>query len=173
VLENAWTTIKDARIPALCEHPAAKLQDGIDHNVVHGLFELNRRLNSGWPALVSDIPSDAGPLIAVVATCNAGGVSWAHQILLFTSTGAFYASTDLSGPISDDHLVVWESEGLDGPARDGVLTITSDGSELRAEVLADTGETPLCCPAGAAIVTFHPAHHRVIIDRVRSVPAGS
>ena len=173
-LEHAWSMVKDADIPSLCEHPPSVLHNGRDLNIPDGAgrFELNRRLRSGWPAIVTNVPSDAGPLVAVVATCDAGGVSWPNQIVFFSSTGSFYASTDLFGSASNAHDSLWDTEGLDGPARDGVVTMTAGGAGVGVEVLAESPNGASCCPHGAATVTFHPAGGRIIVDRVVRVPAG-
>lgn len=143
-----WDEIKDASIPAMCGHPPATLVDGKDTSLGpnDGLFELLATLPNGEPGLVQGVPSEVGPLTAVVVTCNAGGVGWPNELMFFEGEGEYYAHTDLLEGVD------WESAGLNAPGRDGVTAITLQGDELEVHTSALTIGDPECCPSGSAVL---------------------
>jgi pimeloyl-ACP methyl ester carboxylesterase len=143
-----WDEIKGASIPAMCRHDATTLVDGEAGSLgdTEGVFELWRTLPDGTPSMVSPVPSEAGPLTAVVAHCNAGGVAWPNPVLFFAPGGEFHAATDLFTGFD------WEAEGLWGPGRDGVSAITLDGDEVVVTTSALTEDDPECCASTTATV---------------------
>lgn len=160
----AWEEFANAAIPGFCWHPPATLVDGADPapEAGRGYFRLWRTIPStGATAILPDVPSPAGPLTAVVAACNAGGVSWPNQVLFFGPGGAYVAGTDLmdpdpTGATSGDQSFPWEQawtdEGMYAPARQGIQSMMLDGDEVVFDVLASGPEDAGCCPTMRATV---------------------
>jgi hypothetical protein len=142
----SWEQIKDASIPGLCNHPPAQLVDGKDVSLGpnDGVFTLLRTFGDGTSALVSDLrAADGKPLTAVVAACNAGGVSWPHHLLFFSGSGTYETSTML-----DDFD--WASIGLAAPGRDGIGSLRADGDRLEVVLRAERPSDASCCPSASA-----------------------
>lgn len=142
-----WDEIKNASIPAMCTHPPTTLVEGRDVTLAEsqGHFSLQRTLRNGQPGLVTGVPSEAGPLTAVVVSCNAGGVGWPNQVMFFSEGGVYYAHTDF---LDAD----WKSAGLIAPGRDGISGIWLRGSEVEIYTSAEHQSDPSCCPTGSALV---------------------
>ena len=133
-----WEELKNASLPGLCSHPPTVLVDGIDPNADPGFLALDR------DSLTRPVPSDVGPLTALIANCSAGGVGW-PSLLMFFGAGGEYVASSLLLEEAD-----WASAGLDGPARSGIqrLEVTPTG------VLVDTSASLpwdfACCASGTA-----------------------
>lgn len=162
----SWDVIANAVIPAMCSHEPTRLEDGVDRSIEpgQGVFELLQTLNDGGgPAVAEGLRGPDGPLTAVVATCNAGGVGWPNPILFFDRRGGYYGSTDLYASTSEDGVAsadAWEAEwsaiGLSVPARDGVRSVTADGDSLVVEVAAERPTDASCCPSAVVEVIVRP-----------------
>lgn len=159
-----WDEIANADIPAMCMHPASTLVDGVDPNVPANLgeFELRRTLPDGSPGVVTEVPSDAGPLTAVAATCNAGGTAWPDPVVFFGPGGTYVASTMFAessieeGPdgerIGTSWEARWNAAGLTYPGRTGLRSLALDGDDLVAVVTAGAEGDGACCPSAEATV---------------------
>lgn len=153
-----WEEIKDASIPEMCGHPPTTLVDGRDVTLSEfdGYFELLETLRDGSSGVVQGVPSEVGPLTAVVVSCNAGGVAWPNQIALFGEGGEFYGSTDMSA-------AAWETLGAYGPSREGVsgVQLVRGEIEVVTDVLMD-GD-PACCATGSAVLRIRPDNGDIAI----------
>lgn len=172
--------LQSADIPAMCQHPAATLVDGVDTSlsVDDGIFRLLATLPSGGTSHVVGVPSDAGPLTAVVAECNAGGVGWPNPILFFGPGGTFYGGTFLTGPTIDDagtRSASWDQAWADAeaaaPGRDGVTSIALDGEHVVVTTSAELPDDSSCCPTGVVTVTIAPAGGQIeVVELTRTDP---
>ncbi len=153
-----WDEIKGASIPGLCMHPPTTLVDGKDVTLgeYDGYLELLQTLPSGSPGIITVSSNDAGPLTAVVVSCNAGGVGWPNSIAFFKPSGDFYGYHDLSTGLD------WASEGMSGPGRDGVGYLNVDGSTLSVYTSATYPSDAECCPSTGAWVELVPRDGTVI-----------
>jgi hypothetical protein len=153
-----WDEIKGASIPGLCSHPPTTLVDGKDVTLgeYDGYLELLQTLPSGSPGIITVPSNDAGPLTAVVVSCNAGGVGWPDSIAFFKPSGEFYGYHDLFTDLD------WESEGMSGPGRDGVGYLNVDGSTLSVYTSATYPSDAECCPSTGAWVQLAPGDGTVI-----------
>lgn len=160
-----WDEIKNASIPEACTHPPTTLVDGRDVTLseYQGYFELNRSLENGNTGLVAGVPSDAGPLTAVVVSCNAGGVGWPNQVMFFSEGGRYYGSTDL-------YDADWEQFGFFGPGRGGVTSISLEGPEVEVRTSAERDSDTSCCPTGAAVLRLRPSGGAIKITSITEVP---
>lgn len=122
-----------------------------------GMFELVRTLPNGQPGLVQGIPSDTGPLTAVVVSCNAGGVGWPNQVMVFKGAGEYYAHSDLYEGVD------WDAGGMIGPGRDGIMGVSLRGSELEVYTLAELPSDMSCCPSTSAVLTLRPAGGGIVV----------
>lgn len=156
-----WEQIKGASIPGLCGHPPAKLVEGRDVTLseTDGMFELTPILDGG-AGIVTGLPSQDGPLTAVVARCNAGGVGWPNSIVLFAPGGTYWGSNDLYDGID------WASGGMEAPGRDGVSTITLNEGRLGVFTTALMDGDAECCPSMDAYLEFVPVNHSLAATRV-------
>jgi hypothetical protein len=156
----SFEALLSSRIPAMCEHEPTRLVDGEDVEVdsLHGLFELQRKLRDGGRSWVQLPQTPEGPLTAVVATCNAGGVGWQNPILFFGPGGHYKFHTFM-------YDYDYASLGLDAPMRDGVRAISADGSRLIVDLnMYKLGEGG-CCFTGYAIVALEPRDGEVrVVD---------
>lgn len=155
-----WDEIKNASIPSECGHPPTKLVNGENVSIPdgEGMFELRPELSNGRPGILRGVPSnDAGPLTAVVASCNVGGVGIPSPVLFFSAGGVYYATTFLGD--EEDYA----AQDLLSVARDGVTSMTVHGGYLEVDTEAVREWDALCCPTGAAIVTLRLADHQAII----------
>ncbi|MGN6695967.1 MAG: hypothetical protein ACTHN0_17450 [Aquihabitans sp.] len=126
-----------------------------------GFFELEPDQGPNYQGLVSGVPSnDAGPLTAVVAGCNAGGVGWPNLVLFFADGGRFYGASDLYEGVD------WEGAGLSGPGRDGVYGIYLQDGVFGVLTSAEGPEDAACCPSADATLTMHAESGRIVIDSV-------
>lgn len=158
-----WDEIKGAEIPSLCGHPPTTLVEGRHTGIAEnmGIFELLQQLPNGGPALVPGVPSpDAGPLTAVVADCNQGGVAWPHLLVLFAAGGEYYASTDL-------FEADWASVGLYGPGRSGITEMSIDGEGLILLVAAERQGDASCCPTGSGTVSVAARDRAAVVTGVQ------
>lgn len=157
----SWKQVQSARIPSQCGHPPTKLVKGKHTGIIkgRGMFELLRTLYSGKSGVLTNVPSSAGPVTAVVADCHQGGVSWEHRILFFGPGAKFVAATDLSGGN-------WERQGLTGPARNGVQSMTRTASGLSLDVLAYRPWDGGCCAGGRATVKVKISGGKVSITSI-------
>ena len=140
-----YDEIANAEIPSLCGHPPTRLVDG-EHTEVtwqYAYLRLRETLNYGQPGVVRGVPSDEGPLTAVVATCNQGGVGWPSLLILFSEGGNYYGSTLL-----DDFD--WSSINMAGPGRDGIVDLRVKDGLLWVSLFATYPEDAECCPTGDA-----------------------
>lgn len=175
-----WDEIKNAEIPAVCDHPATRLVDGIDTSIPegNGVFRLVPE-RDGETFLRRGLESPDGPLTAVVAECNLGGVAWPHSIFFFGEGGRYVASTMLHGPtMADDAPEIgtrdewdadWEGSGLRGAARTGIEAVAVDGDHLLVRVLALAPNDAECCASAMAEVRVRIEGgrvHLVSIDRI-------
>lgn len=153
-----WDEIKGASIPGLCTHPPTTLVDGKDVTLgeYDGYLELLQTLPNGSPAMITVPSNDAGPLTAVVVSCNAGGVGWPDSIAFFEPSGDFYGYHDLFTDLD------WESEGMSGPGRNGVGYLAVDGSTLSVSTSATYPSDADCCPSTGASVQLVPRDGTVI-----------
>lgn len=145
-----WDEIKNTSIPSMCGHPPTTLVNGEDVTLgeYDGYFRLTPLLANGQPGLVADVPGPAGPLTAVVVSCNGGGVGWPAQIAFFAPGGAFHGSTDLA------EITDWGSSSLEFAGRDGVEGLSVVDGNLQVVTSAGGGDDPLCCPSGRGVVTI-------------------
>lgn len=157
--------LEGASIPGMCTHESTTLVDGKDPNLEpqDGVFELQSTLRrDGSSGTVEGIPSEAGPLTAIVATCNAGGVSWPNPVLFFAPGGEFYAATFLDGPdgtggtLTSEWDAQWEAAGAVAPARDGIISIERAGDAVTVVLDAEMAGDASCCPSGRVTVTVRP-----------------
>lgn len=159
-----WDQIKNASIPAMCSHPPTTLVDGKDVTVgaSDGYFELLRTLSNGEPGFVTGVPSaDAGPLTAVVVSCNAGGVGWPNSIMFFSNGGKYYGYSDLYEGVD------WEGQGMNAPGRDGVMGMWLKGAEVEVYTSAETGNDASCCPSTAALLRLRPGNGRIVVTSLK------
>jgi len=162
-LAPGWDELKDAAIPALCDHPPTTLVDGKDVTLGEhdGFLQLNRTLANGQPGMATLPSNDAGPLTAVVLSCNAGGVGWPDSIAFFGSGGQFYGYHDLFTDID------WEAQGMAGPARDGVSTLSVEGSTLRVYTAALSPTDAECCASTSASVDLQAGNGAIVAISVQ------
>ncbi len=92
------------------------------------------------------VERDGVTRIAAIAECNAGGVGWPNQLLVFDTAGQFLSTSDLWD-------YDWEALGFWGPSRNGVTAVSTDSGMLRLDLLMYNPEDPLCCATGTAMVT--------------------
>lgn len=144
----SWDQLKNAAIPEMCTHPPTTLVDGKDVSLTpfQGYFELLRTLPNGQPGLVQGVPSDAGPLTAVVVSCNAGGVGWPDQVMFFKGQGEYHAHIDLYEGVD------WEAAGMYAPGRNGIEGVWVRGAELEVYTTAELYNDMACCPSSAALL---------------------
>lgn len=155
-----------ADIPAMCGHEPTTLVGGEDVEVepFNGEFRLIQSFEDGSNAWES-FDSAAGPLTAVVATCNAGGVGWPNPIMFFGPGPTFYAETDL-------YEYDWESIGLSAPARGAVEAIRVDGQRLIVELgMFAIGEGG-CCHSGHATVALTAHNGAMVVDEILAYSTG-
>ncbi len=164
----SWDVIKDAAIPSTCEHPATTLVDGVDETLTaeQGHFQLLQSLPDGSPGFVGGLPSDAGPLTAVIFNCDAGGVGWPDQVMFFTADGRYLTHADLYEAID------WESTGLEGPGRNGVTSIALKGNSLYIHTLAYVGSEPACCPRAQAELRMRIQDGKATVTSVKRLRSG-
>ena len=158
----SWKQVQSARIPSQCGHKPTKLVNGKHTGIPkgHGYFEFAGTLNSGKRGYVTNVPSSAGRLTAVVANCSQGGVGWPHQILFFGPGATFVASTDL-------YNANWSRYGLYGPARNGVQSISRTKSGLSLNISAERTNDASCCPSGHATVNVKVSDGKVVITGIQ------
>ena len=162
VTSPSYQQLANARVPSLCGHPATTLVNGQNLAIPagQGTFQLLRTLSDGESAIVRGVPSrDGGSLTAIVAECNAGGVGFPSDLVLFGAGPKVYAESFLDS-------TKWAALGLAGPARDGITSLRLVGRELEINVDALTPDDPECCPSRAVVVHAHPNAKRLIIDRI-------
>jgi|GEM_PF-2585835 len=154
-----WDELKNASIPAQCRHPATKLFDGKDQSLGpnDGYFELMPSLYSGETGILQGVASsDAGPLTAVVVSCNGGGVSWPNMVMFFSSGGQYYGVGDLYEGLA------WEAEGMSGPGREGIISISLSGDQVLVYTSATTLQDAECCPSTSAVLSLRASGGRII-----------
>jgi hypothetical protein len=155
----SWDELKNASIPEQCGHPATQLVDGKDQtlNPNDGFFELRRSLYSGEAGILQGVPSsDAGPLTAVVVSCNGGNVSWPNMVMFFSSGGQYYGVGDLYEGLG------WEAQGMGGPGGEGITSISLLGDQVQVYTLATKMDDPSCCPSTAASLSLRASGGRII-----------
>jgi len=160
-----WDEIRNASIPSLCEHPPTTLVDGRDVTLgeYDGTFLLTPMLRSGQSGIVEGVPSDAGPLTAIVFNCNRGGVGWPDQVMFFAPGGAYFGHDDM-------FEADWAGAGLSHPGRGGITSIGLVGDELEVVTSAIVGMEPECCAAGTATVRLRAGGGGVRVTSVTAVP---
>ncbi|MBX3313035.1 MAG: hypothetical protein KF906_01845 [Actinobacteria bacterium] len=174
-----WEQVASAEIPALCRHEPSVLVEGVDRNIDPdmGDFRLLRTLlDSGAPALLADVPSDVGPLTAVVAMCSAGGVPWPNPVLFFDADGIYVASTFLNeasavddeADSSSDWSAAWEQAGLQYVGRDGIRAMRLEGDVVAFDVVALVDGDAECCPSATATVSVRVSGGRVELVSVEA-----
>ena len=158
----SWKQVQSARIPSLCGHKPTKLVKGKHTGILpgRGMFELSPTLYSGKSGVITNVASSGGPLTAVVANCNQGGVSWPHEILFFGPGAKFVASTDL-------YEGRWDAIGLYGPARNGVQSLTRTSAGLSIDVMASRPSDASCCPSARASVNLKVSGGKVVITSIK------
>lgn len=161
-----WDQFASAEIPNTCDHPATQLTNGSDPTIGQGGMSLQRRLWSGSDAWVRGLPSDVGPLSAVVMVCNMGGVGWPNVILFFGAGGRYYAQTDLFDGIEEQ----WTALGLSAPGRHGIRSIGLDGDRLRIDLVVERPPDASCCPVGHALVWVSAHDHKITVERIKRLP---
>ena len=155
----SWDELKHASIPEQCGHPATQLVDGKDQSLGpnDGYFELTPSLYSGKTGILQGVPSsDAGPLTAVVVSCNGGGVGWPNSVMFFSSGGQYYGVGDLYEGLG------WEAQGMSGPGREGIISISLSGDQVQVYTSATTLQDPECCPSTAAVLSLRASGGRII-----------
>ena len=155
----SWDELKNASIPEHCGHPATQLVEGKDQSLGpnDGYFELTPSLYSGETGILQGVPSsDAGPLTAVVVSCNGGGVGWPNSVMFFSSGGQYYGVGDLYEGLG------WEALGMSGPGREGIISISLSGDRVQVYTSATTMEDPLCCPSTEAMLSLRASGGRII-----------
>jgi hypothetical protein len=155
----SWDELKNASIPEHCGHPATQLVDGKDQSLGpnDGFFELMPSLYSGKTGILQGVPSsDAGPLTAVVVSCNGGGVGWPNSVMFFSSGGQYYAVGDLYEGLG------WEAEGMSGPGREGIISISLSGDQVQVHTSATTLQDAECCPSTTAVLSLRASGGRII-----------
>lgn len=163
-----WEQFKDAEIPAICDFDPVRLVDGVNpvleeagrdaHDPMPQFF-LREQLGSGGVSIVHDVPSDAGPLTAVVAHCDWGAAPDASPVLFFGADGEFYAYSDLE----PDR---WPDPNAVGVGREGVRSMRLADDEIEVEVPVWLGKEPACCPEGRAVMRLRPTGGRIEITSV-------
>ena len=164
-----WDEIKNASIPGECGLPPTTLVDGKNTTlgndetssaVYQRYYELDRTIGEPWgkstgvPGLLSGLPSDAGPLTAVVVSCNLGGPSgMPNMVAAFSAGGKFYDGVGL-GPKDSKSGDPWAAAGFDGPAREGITRLELRGPLLVVHTLALLPGECEACASGHAEVTF-------------------
>ncbi|MBS1847192.1 MAG: hypothetical protein JST73_02855, partial [Actinobacteria bacterium] len=174
-----WAQFANASIPAVCAKPPTKLVDGKNVTLTEqqGIYQLEQTLGAGnTSGIAQGLPSDAGPLTAVVVNCNAGGVGWPNDIAAFGPGGVFYDETSLNGHVTGDSFdtmrqvdeagPLWQASGLMEPARGGVDSIRIDGNALVVSTLALNQGEAECCATGHAIIRISAHGHQLHIDSV-------
>lgn len=160
-----YEQLQTADIPALCGHEPATLVGGIDANANPGFFELMPEFSDGGQSWAS-FDSAEGPLSAVAAGCNAGGVGWPNPILFFGPGPTFY----------DDAMVFedydWESIGLFAPGRSAVDAIQVDGQRLIVDVGMYTPSEGGCCYSGHATIALAARNGEMVVDEVLAYSSG-
>lgn len=147
-----WDEIKDAEIPSMCEHEPTTLVDGEDVTTPPELggFTMVQVLENGSTGMVTDVPSDAGPLTAVIVNCSAGGVGWPDQVMFFGPGGTYVT-----------HVALWEGDwegsGLASAGRNGAEGIFVDGDEVDVYTTALLPDDIECCASSYA-------HVRIRVD---------
>ena len=186
-----WDEFKNASLPAVCAHPATTLVDGknvslrnssgADGSPPQGIYELEETLGDvagggANPGYVAGLPSDAGPLTAVVVSCNAGGVAWPNDIVAFKPGGIYYDETSLNGHVTGDSFdtanfvdeagSLWTQSGLAEPGRGGVWKLAVEGDKLVVYTMALRPGEAECCATGYAKVTMNASGGKLNIDSV-------
>lgn len=153
-----WDQIKNAEIPAMCMHDPARLVDGEDVGLgeYEGYFHLLQRLESGQPGIVQGVPSDAGPLTAVVVSCNAGGVAWPNDVMFFAPDETVY------GVLYDDEDLNWNRLRID-PAREGIQSIRLVDGQVEVTTRAQIGDDAMCCPSGMGTIRMRAENGRIVV----------
>jgi len=156
----SWNQLLSARIPSECGHKPTKLVNGRHTGIPpgDGMFQLQRTLGSR-SGYVTNVPSSSGPLTAVVASCNQGGVNWPHRLLFFGPGPKFVTSTDL-------YEGNWGRLGLDGPARNGIESLTKTSSGLTLAVRAYRPTDARCCYSANATVKLKVSGGKVVITSI-------
>jgi hypothetical protein len=114
-------------------------------------------LYSGTTGILQGVPSsDAGPLTAVVVSCNGGGVSWPNMVMFFSSGGQYYGVGDLYEGLG------WEAEGMSGPGREGIISISLSGDQVQVYTSATTLQDAECCPSTSAVLSLRASGGRII-----------
>lgn len=72
--------MRNARVPSLCGHPAGRLRNGSLPGIAQGQGEV-----TFVRAVFGELDGRRGRDAAVVMRCNAGGVGWPDQVLLYTA----------------------------------------------------------------------------------------
>ncbi len=145
---DPWDLVKDAQMPAISLLPPSSLVDGQAADIPEGEGQLHliRTQRDGSPGVIAGVTSnDAGPLIAVVASADAGGVAWPNILLLFTPDGELYALSDFLG------MAVGGRRHL--PEREGIVIMELDGGVLNVYLDAVGPTDAECCPTHEALVT--------------------
>ena len=157
----SWSQLQSAKIPSVCGHPPTKLVNGKHTGIApgQGSLQLRRTLTGGKSGVIAGVPSSAGRLTAVVAMCNHGGVGMPSEILFFGPGPKLYAATNLLEGR-------WDRAGFEGPARDGVtsMSVTADGLALNVDAYRRLDA--LCCSTGKSAVNLKIGGGRATITRL-------
>lgn len=153
-----YAQIANSSIPSLCGHPATRLVNG-EHTEItmpYAYLRLVETLGPTQPGVLRGVPSDQGPLTAVVATCNQGGVAWPSLLMFFASGGRYVTSTFLDE-------FDWPSLGMSGAGRDGIMSMGIAGDGIWVSLFATLPEDAECCPSGEATLSMQVHGGRVTI----------
>jgi len=136
-----WEELRNAEVPAICDHEPTTLVDWrhVDIPDGRGRFELLAASRLGGELIVSPVDRLGEQLTVVAASCNAGGVAWPNQLVFFGPGPTYVAD---SGLFEFD----WSTIGSTGPAREGFFSIEPTSRGVLVTTAASAPTDGACCP---------------------------